>query len=469
MQQRNVGSAELGRQTTGRKEGEIGVELHGVAREDVGRQPRESVDLSARAQEGEIFGEETRALAQHRIEQAGVGQRLQIGAQGRLIERGVGARQTAAGEEGEIVAQRGLVLCGESQPAIGEEGLDQRTIDRAQLHHQPAVAQEGDGLRQRRLARAGEGGRIAAAAHEGEIGDGEIGEGAREGIAVAAAGEEVQIGLGQHAVARGEVCERSRAPDIGEVGLDIARARRGKAARQPPRTDQIEVVDDEAAIGGEEAVARTAPRQKAQIGADDVGLRLRERGAAIGPFELRGGCHQQREIAAREGVERRIANHRLDPACCGDDVARCAGGGELVAEAHRNAVDRGRDRTGIAADRHDGIVAGDRGNAGRRNAGWLRPPRQAGIVAIAAAALDRLHLRFVGDDALRPALAARAPHLARLEALQLARPPDPHRTGQRMAACLAIGTDNEIARRTGAANTAFEALGHPHHHLARSA
>ena len=101
---------------------------------------------------------------------------------------------------------------------------------------------------------------------------------------------------------------------------------------------------------------------------------------------------------------------------CSKSRAAC----QLIAEAQRNAVHRGGDRPCITADCED---------CGRSIG---------------------LHLRAIGDHPARGSLPAHPPQFAGRKPLERAAAPDPHRAGQRMAACLAALACREIARRTGA-------------------
>src|SRR3546814_7037540 len=90
-----------------------------------------------------------------------------------------------------------------------------------------------------------------------------------EQVGVAATPQEGEIGLGQHPVLRAQIGEAAGAARIGEEGVDIAEARALEARRRRPRTDQVEILAEEARIGGQEVGAAVARRQPANIGTED--------------------------------------------------------------------------------------------------------------------------------------------------------------------------------------------------------
>src|SRR3546814_11175328 len=84
--------------------------------------------------------------------------------------------------------------------------------------------------------------------------------------------------------------EAAGAARIGEEGVDIAEARALEARRRRTRTDQVEILAEEARIGGQEVGAAVARRQPAKIGTDDIGLRARTGRAANGALRTGESC-----------------------------------------------------------------------------------------------------------------------------------------------------------------------------------
>ena len=431
---REIGAA-VGRGQVARgKKGEIGVELAGIAREDIGGQAGKGVGRAAALEEGEVGGIELRLVARQRRQQPGARQRLKIGAQRRRVERGIAARQAAACQPCEIGVERVAILACEGEAALVEIGGEQRAVGRAQRLGQPAVGQEADIGIERRGARLREIGRRAAAADEGEIGLRQFGEALPEAVGIAAAAQEGEIGVDQCPVARAEFGEPPAARRIGEEGVDVGKARAFEARRRRARADQVEILAEEAGIGGEE-VGTAAPRgEPAQIGADDVGLRGGEGRAAIGALQPARGGDQPREVAARKAFDRGVGDRGVDASCRRQYVARCARGGERVAQRHRHAVLRRRRR---AARGHVGDLRRIVARVGRS----LRPVRH-----------DQLGL---------PAWCDRE-HLAGAEAAQRVGAADERLSGQHMAARGAVGGDAEARRRSAPAHAALDPVGHPH-------
>src|SRR3546814_14609779 len=73
-----------------------------------------------------------------------------------------------------------------------------------------------------------------------------------EQVGVAATPQEGEIGLCQHPVLRAQIGEAAGAARIGEEGVDIAEARALEARRRRTRTDQVEILAEEARIGRSE-------------------------------------------------------------------------------------------------------------------------------------------------------------------------------------------------------------------------
>ena len=430
------------RQAATRKEGEIGAQLRGVAGINVRGEGSVAIDRATAAQESEIVGKEGRPLAQNGLQQSRIRQRLQIGLQGRLIDRAIGTGQPPARQKSEIVAERGLILACEGQPAVLQIGGKQGLIRGGELLRQTAFDEERDRLAQRVLAGGGEIGGSIAGADEGEEGFGQIGEGARETVGISAARDEGQIGLRQHPVARGQIAEAAGALDEGQIGIDIGRAGTRETRRQAPGAQQIEITQQEARIGCQEVRAGAALRQKAQIAADDVRLGSGKGRSAETGLKATRCCDQQRQIAAREGLDRRIGCCEFHAPSGGDDVARGAGCRQRIAQRDGNAVQGCASRSGLAAKRRD--LAGCR------------------VTAIAIG----LALRADRHDQLRPVARARPPHFPRIELSQIVCRADPDGAGQRVAARLAILGDREAARGAATRHPSFEPFGHADHDFA---
>src|SRR3546814_19002961 len=96
-----------------------------------------------------------------------------------------------------------------------------------------------------------------------------------EQVGVAATPQEGEIGLCQHPVLRAQIGEAAGAARIGEEGVDIAEARALEALRRRTRTDQVEILSEEARIEGQYVSAAVSRRQPSHLGTEIICLSAR--------------------------------------------------------------------------------------------------------------------------------------------------------------------------------------------------